>query len=546
MTMLQGQTGFTQSHWIADQSEPILNLTVGDVLQQVAQSSPELIALIEKIPKDWESLVGAENTRRQWTFAELYQDAMACAHWLLEKYPVGTHVCVWAPNVPEWVILQFGTALAGMVLVTANPALKAEELDYVLKKSQSKAVFYLDNFRGVDTAAAVESIHIDGLEKHSFTHWAAKLKQVQHLQTLPTVNPENAAQIQFTSGTTGNPKGALLRHKAIVSNAYYCTKRAGFDHETYICPMPLFHSAGSILSILGCYLTKSTVVLTVMFEPTLFLQAVAEEKGTSFAGVPTMLLAILQTYKQQPVDISSLKLVLSGGSSVPDVLTERMRNEMNCELFTVYGQTETSPVICQTHPSDSNQDKALTTGTPLWNAEVRIAHPETLEVMPIHMEGEVQVRGYLVLMEYFDQPEATEKTVLADGWLRSGDLGTMDERGYVKVTGRLKDMIIRGGENIYPAQIESILMKHEAVENVAVFGLPHEHWGEVVAASIKFKPEYQNLSPDELKTFCRQFISPQKTPEAWFSCSEFPLTGSGKVQKFKLQDLAKSGELCRI
>lgn len=536
----------TTAYWPADQSESLLNITVGDVIKNAAAQNPNSLAIIEKIPKTWCSLVGAENTRRTWTFSELYQDAISCAHWLLKKYPTGTHLCVWAPNIPEWIILQFGAALAGMVLVTANPALKPDELDYIFKKSQSKAIFYIDNFRGVSTSDIVHALDIAGPNKHSFTNWINEIKSADTSAELPFVSPESPAQIQFTSGTTGNPKGALLRHKAIVSNASYTAKRAEFNDEIYICPMPLFHTAGSVLSVLGCYLTNSTVVLTVMFEPQLFLESLEEEKGTSFAAVPTMLLAILHAYQESSKDISSLKFVLSGGSPVPDALTERMRNEMNCELFTVYGQTETSPVICQTHRSDNNQDKAFTAGTPLWNAELRIVNPETLEVMPLDTEGEIQVKGYLVLMEYFDQPDATENTVLPDGWLRTGDLGTIDARGYVKVTGRLKDMIIRGGENIYPAQIEATLMKHDAIESAAVFGLKHEHWGEIVAASIKFKQDGKNPSPDELKTFCRQYIAPNKTPEVWFKCHEFPLTGSGKVQKFRLQEWVNTGEVTPI
>lgn len=529
------------SYWPADTSRAVLEITEGQALRQAARQQPQRLALVEKMPSGWPSLTGAEQTERRWTYARLLEDAEACARWLLRRYQSGQRICLWAPNVPEWVILQYGASLAGMVLVTANPALRTQELTYVLQQSSASALFHVNEFRGSDMAAmaAAAAEEVEGVDVISLSGWLAQVREeaADNQAALPEVDPRAAAQIQYTSGTTGNPKGAMLHHMGLVTNASFVAARAQQASEVYISPMPLFHTAGSVMSVLGCVTTLSTLVLIVAFDPDLVLRAIAEERGTRIGGVPTMLLAMLELQKQKNYDLSSLKLAMSGGAPVPVALTERVRSELGCDLVTVYGQTELSPIVCQTAPEDSAQDKAQTAGRPLWQVEVRIAGPDG-EVLPIGEEGEIQARGYQSMLRYFGQPEATAQTLLADGWLRTGDLGTMDERGFCKVTGRLKDMIIRGGENIYPVQVEGILMKHPSVSDVAVFGQPDALWGEQVAAAVRFKPDATPCSSEELRQFCRQHIAPHKAPETWFVCDAFPLTGSGKVQKFRLKDLA--------
>jgi fatty-acyl-CoA synthase/long-chain acyl-CoA synthetase len=331
----------------------------------------------------------------------------------------------------------------------------------------------------------------------------------------------------------------------LVTNACFVAARAQQHEDVYVSPMPLFHTAGSVMSVLGCATTLSTLVLVVAFDPDLVLQAIEDERGTRFGGVPTMLLALLEQCKAKDYDLSSLQLAMSGGAPIPVALTERVRAELGCDLVTVYGQTELSPIVCQTAPDDSAADKARTAGQPLWQVEVRIAGLHG-EVLPVGEEGEIQARGYQVMLEYFEQPEVTAQTLLSDGWLRTGDLGIMDERGYCRVTGRLKDMIIRGGENIYPVQVEGVLMKHPAVADVAVFGMADEHWGEQVAAAIRFKSGVDVCPAEELRQFCRQHIAPHKTPEHWFICEAFPLTGSGKVQKFRLKELVRDQQLSTL
>ena len=543
--MVQPATPLLHSYWPADSSRPLLEKTEGQALREAAQNAPGTWAMVEKLPTSWPSLTGAESTRRRWTYADLYQDAVTCAHWLLQRFEPGQHICVWAPNVPEWVVLQYGASLAGLVLVTANPALRSQELKYVLEKSRASALFHIDQFRGSDMASMVNALARPGLTVVSLTGWLAQVRACSATAVLPTVDPRGPAQIQYTSGTTGNPKGALLHHMGLVTNASYIAARARQGQEVYICPMPLFHTAGSVMSVLGCVNTLSTLVLVAVFDPDLVLQAIEDERGTRMGAVPTMLLAMLEQRKAKNYDISSLTLAMSGGAPVPVALTERVRNELGCDLVTVFGQTELSPIICQTSPEDSKEDKANTAGRPLWNVEVRIVDTSGT-VLPIGQEGEIQARGYQTMIEYFEQPDATQQTLLEDGWLRTGDLGTMDERGYCKVTGRLKDMIIRGGENIYPVQVETVLMKHEAVADAAVFGVPDAHWGEQVAAAIRFRQGAAPCTAEQLKQHCRQHIAPHKAPEHWFVCDAFPLTGSGKVQKFRLKNWINEGDLCKL
>lgn len=536
----------TRSYWPADDSRPLLRKTEGDALREASAKAPDQLALVEKMPKDWASLTGADSTGRRWTYAELLDDALACAHWLLQRFSPGERICVWAPNVPEWVILQYGAALAGMVLVTANPALRAQELQYVLRKSRASALFHTDLFRGSDMAAmAGATVAGTTVATVSFTGWLEEIRSASSEGLLPHVDPHGPAQIQYTSGTTGDPKGALLHRMGLVTNASYVAARAGQNQDVYICPMPLFHTAGSVMSVLGCVTTLSTLVLVAVFEPDLVLQAIEDERGTRMGAVPTMLLALLEQLKTRQYDVSSLKLAMSGGAPVPVTLTERVRRELGCDLVTVFGQTELSPIVCETSPDDSAEDKANTAGKPLWNVEVRIAGSDGA-VAPIGQEGEIQVRGYQTMLEYFEQPDATRQTLLEDGWLCTGDLGIMDERGYCKVTGRLKDMIIRGGENIYPAQVETVLMRHEAVADAAVFGIPDDHWGEQVAAALRWRDGMEPCSAEQLKHYCRQHIAAHKTPEHWFVCDAFPLTGSGKVQKFRLKQMARDGALCKL
>jgi acyl-CoA synthetase (AMP-forming)/AMP-acid ligase II len=517
-------------------------MTAGDALRQAAAHAPDRCALVEVVPKGSTSLTGASRTDRRWTYAELLARSAQCAYWLLSRYRPGDHVCLWAPNVPEWIILQYGAALAGMVLVTANPALRAEELRYVLRQSRAVALIHVDEFRGNDMAAIATEVGSEVRETFSLSRWS-EVESFDRPVELPIVDARAPAQLQYTSGTTGQPKGALLHHMGLLTNASYVTARLELGQGVLISPMPLFHTAGSVMSVLGSMISGATLVLPQFFDPETVLAAVEQEKGTVLYGVPTMLIAMMEHPKRALYDLSSLQYANSGGAPVPPELLKRVRTSLDCDLLSVYGQTEASPIICQTGPQDTDADKAGTAGQPLWQVEVRIADPVKGTVQPVGIGGEVQARGYQTMLGYFDMPEATVQTLTPEGWLRTGDLGVMDDRGYVRITGRLKDMIIRGGENIYPVEVEARLLEHPEVVDVAVFGLPDSNWGEIVCAALRFRSLGSVPTAEELRDFCKQTLAPQKAPTKYFVSATFPLTGSGKVQKFRLIGQAQEGAL---
>ncbi len=360
---------------------------------------------------------------------------------------------------------------------------------------------------------------------------------------LPEVGADDPVQIQYTSGTTGFPKGAMLRHGGVVNNARLWADRVEIpDGAGWLMPMPLFHTGGCVMGVLGALDRRATLVLMPMFDPSLFLELIELERPWFAAAVPTMLIAVMDHPDAQRRDLSSWSSTVSGGSQVPEALVRRIEEALGVDFTIVYGQTECSPVITNTFPSDSAEDKGLTVGPPLPHTEVRIVDPVSLETVPLGTSGELWARGYFTMLGYFDKPEETAETLLADGWVRTGDLATMDERGYCRIVGRLKDMIIRGGENLFPAEIEEVLYRHPAVAEVAVVGLPDERWGEVVAAFVRPSDPAALPTVAELRAHLRAELSPQKTPTQWYAVDAYPLTGSGKIQKFALREAWERGE----
>lgn len=539
---MTGPAVLTSSYYPADQGEAVCEMTVGDLLHARAGDAGELTALVEIAPPASRSLAGAARTDRRWTYAQLHAEAEKCAQWLLTHFQPGDRLTVWAPNIPEWVILQYGAAMAGLVLVTANPSLRSDELRYVLAQSRSAGLVHTDQFRGTDMSAiaAAATADLDPAPRvFCFADWDATVRGWDGpRQRLPTVRPEDPAQIQYTSGTTGAPKGALLHHRGLVTNARYIALRGGFPEQgTLVSAMPLFHTAGCAMSVLGCAHTSATYALVQLFDPELVLQALHDLHGDVIFGVPTMLIALLNHPSLTTLDFTHCSVAMSGGSSVPPELVRRVETALRCRFTTVYGQTELSPIVTQTSPADSATDKASTVGRPLWQVEVKIADPDTAKPVPVGDQGEICARGYQQMLEYFDQPDATARTIDTEGWLHTGDLGTMDSRGYVAVTGRLKDMIIRGGENIYPREIEEVLFTHPDVQNVAVVGVPDDTWGEQVAAVVRPRDPAAPPAPATLREFCRTHLAPHKTPAYWYVTAEFPLTGSGKIQKYRIVEL---------
>ena len=540
----------TESYWPADTSEPVLELTTGALLREAAVGAPDQTALIEVAPPGTPSLAGAERTDRRWTYGQMLAEAVQCARWLLTRFTPGERITVWAPNIPEWIILQYGAALAGLVMVTANPALRAGELRYVLEQSRSAGLFHTAAFRGSDmTAIAREAA--EGLpelrETFCFADWQATVRAHEGDGPLPEVRPGDAAQIQYTSGTTGFPKGALLHHRGLVTNARFMMDRTQLPcRGTMVSAMPLFHTAGCAMGVLGCAHRRACYVLCQLFDPGLVLTAAEDHQANLLAGVPTMLIAMLAHPGFGRFDLSRLSHVLSGGSPVPPELVRRVEDRFGVRFTAVYGQTELSPVVTQTSPDDSPEDKTATAGRPLPHVEVAVRDPLTGETVPIGQPGEICARGYQAMLGYFDMPERTAETIDGDGWLHTGDLGIFDSRGYLTVTGRLKDMIIRGGENIYASEIEQVLFTHPAVRDVVVLGLPDPTWGEIVAAVVVPAEPGRPPTATELHNHCRAHLAPHKTPIRWFQATDFPLTASGKIQKFRLRDQIDQARLSEL
>ncbi|TXS94092.1 AMP-binding protein [Parahaliea maris] len=528
----------TDSYAKGPSEPPIRDVTVGELLAEAARDNPDRLALIAGVPDP--------AARRQWTYAELYDDAQALARVLAEEFEQGERVAVWAGNVPEWVIVEFAAALAGVILVTVNPSFQARELQYILTQSRASGLLVQNNCRGNPLLQHAEQVRGECPE----LRWMACLDDMDSLlargresqQALPSVRPGDPVMIQYTSGTTGFPKGALLHHRGLINVALFSMALQGAgDAGVLVNPMPLFHTAGCGLAVLGAVGSQSTFVLPEMFEPGLILELIETYGARNLVGVPTMLVALLEHPDFGKRDLSSVRFIGSGAATVPTTLVRRLEETLNAPFSIAFGQTECSPTATLTLPSDSVEDKASSVGRAMPHTEAKIVDPETGEIAPVGTLGEFCTRGYHVMLEYFDMPQATEKTIDADGWLHTGDLCTMDKRGYFTVEGRLKDMIIRGGENIYPREIEEALFRHPSVAEVAVVGLPHDRWGEEVGCFLRPTPG-QELDQEALFSYLRENLSPQKTPRLWFEVENFPLTGSGKIQKFKLRELWQNGE----
>jgi len=528
----------TLSHTKGPSEPPLRDITLGELLAWAAQTTPERIALIAGVPDP--------AARRQWTYAELHAQALRTARALRTRFKPGERVAVWAPNLPEWVMLEFGAAMAGVVLVTVNPAFRAQELQYVLQQSRSAGIFVVEAFRGNPTLETVMTVVPDcPALRHvmRFDQWDAflALGEAPDIE-LPTVRSTDPVMIQYTSGTTGFPKGALLHHRGLANNGAHTAERMGVvDGAVWVTTMPLFHTGGCVCCVLGAVSKRCTQVLVEAFEPGLVLELFDAYRGNAMIGVPTMLVAMMEHPSFAATDLSSTQAICSGGSTVPAALVRQFEQRLGAPFTIVFGQTECSPVATMTRPDDSVADKSGTIGTPLPHVEVKIVDPDTGATLPVGQVGEFCTRGYLVMHGYFENPEATAAAIDAEGWLHTGDLCAMDERGYCTVEGRLKDMIIRGGENIYPRELEELLFRHPSVGEVAVVGLPDAKWGEQVAAFLRPKPG-QRIDKDELSGYMREHLAPHKTPRHWFVLDAFPLTGSGKIQKFKLRERWMQGE----
>jgi fatty-acyl-CoA synthase len=529
-------TTMMTSYWPADVSVPVLETTVGGILRAAAAAGPERPAMVAGVPDP--------AARRRWTYAQLLADAEQAARALTVRFAPGERLAVWAPNLPEWVILEYAAALAGLVLVTVNPALRPAELAYVLNQSGAAGIFLVPEFRS-PMAQFLEEVRPDVptlREVVYFTEWAAFVATAPAQAVLPEVRPDDIAQIQYTSGTTGFPKGAELHHRGLTNNARFWVERIGLrPGEVYVNPMPLFHTSGCGMGVLGAAQSLAVHVPVLAFDPALMLELFETEQAVMFGGVPTMMIAMLGHPDFGRRDLSSIRVAVSGGSPVPAELVRQVEERVGAVFSIVFGTTECSPLLTAVGLDAPADDRAATLGTPLPQTEIQIVDVATGAAVPVGEVGELCARGYLVMRGYHNAPEATAAAIDAEGWYHTGDLASLDGRGYLRIEGRIKDMIIRGGENIYPREIEDALFAHPAVAEAVVVGVPDETWGEVVAAWVRPVPGQPAPAPEELRAWCRERLAPYKTPVQWVFVDAFPLTPSGKIQKFKLRESLPRG-----
>lgn len=565
-----GMTNDGLSCWQAKRAGfSLLDSTVGDLLDRRATEIPHKEAIVYSCYPEFGGLLDI-----RWSYAGYRARANAVAQGLmalgLEK---GDHLAVWAANLPEWLLLQMATAKAGLVLVTINPALRAHEVEYILKQGDVQALFFMAQIRNHNCLATIRALIEPGARNGELssaqlpclryaclldaapaglldqTDWRPALfsEMVEGGSAIrsealgkrqSSVQPGNTAMIQYTSGTTGFPKGVMLSHFSILNNAAaFMARWGGNEHDHACTAMPFFHVGGCVLAVLGAIYTGATLHPLLTFDARKTMQIMSSERCTTFGGVPTMLLAMLQHPDFAQYDLSSLRSVVSGATVVPVYLMEQVKERMGANVAIAFGMTESSAAITLTLPDDSFELKSSTVGVPIEHVEVKIIDPATGEMVPCGQPGELCCRGFVVMQGYYNQPEKTAETIDSAGWLHSGDLATMDAHGYVQIVGRLKDMVIRGGENIYPREIEEFLLRHPSIADVQIVGVPDPFFGEELLAAIIPRAGAQ-LSEEDVRAYCKDQISHQKIPRYIQFVREFPLTASGKVQKFLLRQRA--------
>jgi len=524
----------------AQANEVILETTIGSILRERTAQSPGTQAFSEAACEGME----AGQPGRSVDYSQLLREAEQLAVALLSRYRPGERIAVWAPNQLEWIVLVFAAALSGLTIVTINPSSQARELRFVLSQSRAVGLFTVGTYRGnpmwrvaADVTAELPQVR----EIVNLSDRSALYRGSGGAAFLPLVDPSDSALIIYTSGTTGTPKGVVLTHRGITNNGRLVLLRIDPPREApVVTAAPLFH-VGTIMLLLGCIHHGSPLILLQLFDPDQILDVVEHRKAGVVTGVPTMFLSMLEQQETRPRNVSSLKRTLCGAATIAPTLIRRMRAVFGCNVQVIYGQTECSGVLTQTHVLDSAEDISETVGQPLPMTEVSVRDPLSGAPLATDEIGEICARGYGVMREYNDNPDATKAATIQDGWHRTGDLGAMDSRGYLRITGRLKDMIIRGGENIYPAEIENVLLEHPDVAEVAVVGIPDDRWGEIACCFVRTRSGGK-LNELELIQHCRARISPQKTPGKWIAIDEWPLTASGKIQKFVLRDMVVKGK----
>ena len=537
--------------------KPKFKITFGALLDQTAAKYP-----------DKDALVNVQRGQR-FTYLELKKECDQAAKAFIKMgVKKGDHIAIWGTNVNEWVLTFFAAAKIGAVVVTINTNYRSHELKYLLEQSDTMTLFLIEEYRDnhyIDTIydicpelknslpgqghcaqlpnlkniVLLEDKNFSGIFNwHDFMNLGSDISDAELALAQAACQPEDVINIQYTSGTTGFPKGVMLTHNNVINNAYYVGACQNYTDQERLCiPVPFFHCFGLTMSITVCVAYGAAMVPTEQFKSEWVLEAIEKEKCTALQGVPTMWIALLEQPDFKKYDISSLRTGIMAGSPCPQEVMQRVVDTMAPEVTIAYGQTESSPVVTQTRPDDSLARRVSTVGQAAPGVEIKILDFATGQECPPNEQGEVCFRGYVVMKGYYKMMDETKEVIDQDGWLHSGDLGVKDAAGYVKITGRLKDMIIRGGENIYPREIEEFLYTNPKVQDVQVVGVPSDKYGEQVMACIQLK-EGETATEEEIQSFCEQKISRYKIPKYIRFMKEYPMTASGKIQKFKLRDWA--------
>jgi fatty-acyl-CoA synthase len=521
---------------------PLLGETIGENLRRIAAEFGENEVVVD-VP-----------TGRRWTYRQFDTDTDALARGLLRAgIEARDRVGIWAPNCAEWVLLQFATAKIGAILVNINPAYRSHELEFVLRQSGVRLLVSAERFKTSDYRSIIDQVsgHLGDLERVIYLgtpQWDDLFTAdpgssgnghggglAQREAELAFDDPIN---IQYTSGTTGFPKGATLSHHNILNNGFFIGEACAYTERDRVCiPVPFYHCFGMVLGNLAAVTHGACIVIPAPgFEPAATLRAAQDERCTSLYGVPTMFIAELALPGFADYDLSTLRTGIMAGSPCPVEVMKRVVSEMHMSEVTIaYGMTETSPVSCQTTPDDDTERRVSTVGRVHPHVEVKVVNPDSGLVLPRGEPGEMCTRGYSVMLGYWDEPEKTAEAIDVARWMHTGDLAVMDDAGYLNIVGRIKDMVIRGGENVYPREVEEFLYTHPAIEDVQVIGVPDEKYGEELCAWVRLRPGTE-LTGEDIREFCVGKIAHYKIPRYVRFTEAFPMTVTGKVQKFKMRE----------
>jgi len=523
--------------YAAGELEPVLlEETIGANFERTAAAHPDREALVEVA------------SGRRWTWAELDRDVDALAVGLIRAgIGKGDRVGIWSPNCAEWTITQYACAKIGAVLVNINPAYRTHELGYALNQSGTRLLISAPSFRTSDYRAMIEEVidttpveqvlYLGSPEwtDHNVSDPGVTLEQAMTW----SLDPDDPINIQYTSGTTGYPKGATLSHRNILNNGYFTTELINLTHEDRLCiPVPFYHCFGMVMANLGCTSHGATMVIPAPgFDPEITLRTIAAERCTGVYGVPTMFIAMQNHPSFAEHDLSTLRTGIMAGSICPVEVMKRCVSDMHMsEVSIAYGMTETSPVSCQTRADDDLDRRTATIGRVHPHVEIKIVDPVTGETVERGQTGEFCTRGYSVMLGYWDDPEKTAEAIDADGWMHTGDLAEMREDGYCNIVGRIKDMVIRGGENIYPREIEEFLYQHPDIEDVQVIGVPDQKYGEELCAWVKLRAGSDPLDADAVRAYATGRLAHYKIPRYVMVVEEFPMTVTGKIRKVQMRE----------